>query len=675
MLTGLPVRSTETLEDAETEAWISTRAVDLIGEPIAPSTTDSTYQPVDLIPGFEPFPSTERIDSPTFSFSTLSLPELEAASIVPAQTPPDSSLASTPTPVPTPAAGSTSAPEPDRSLPDDSYAPNANLRLSPNLGEGRPIERVYIYLTNLTEDAEQNEAFQQQIADAFSIQAGGSFSPLFADRGVNQVQQLPFVQLAEYQLYDSELPGAVVVALLVTLQPEEAGAPPVPQPARGIVVSGDIRDFPTLYEDDRSLFKFILNGGAAVFSDTDAWFGNPQAFVSGDYQLNGTITWPEFYLEPGLAGITRLGDSPAYLYGAASYTVSGTLAPDIFRDDTRTYGDIEQLYGGLLIAELDSPIALNLSGGRQRFQLNQGFLFSQFSGSANALERAASFSNPRVAYETTILANIRLGDVRLQGFFLQPNELPISDSETQYLGASLSYNNTRNLEAVLSYITVPQSSRLYILPGGETAGREGLQVINPRIRLSSLFGVDGLWAESEYAYEFSDELNMSAQGGYIWLGYTAQNVSWRPGISYRFAGFSGDNPNTAAYERFDPLQSGGLSDWLQGINLGKVYNNSNGWSHRVTLSIHPSDSLSLSLDYYYRFADLLNNLGGNPALQTLQSRDIGHEILFTGQYFLSQNFLLQGVTSIAFPGEAIRQALPEEAKPWYTLQVSLFMFF
>lgn len=556
----------------------------------------------------------------------------------------------------------------------ESYDANANLRIPPNLGEGRPIERVYLYISNPLADATQNEAVQQQLVETFGVRAGESFSPLFADRGVSQVQQIPFVRSAEYRLYESDIPGSVVVALLVTLQPQATTLPPG-STAQGIFVSGDLRDFPTLYQDDRTLIKFILNGGIAVFSDTDAWFGNPQNFVAGDYQPNGTVTWPEFYVEPGLAAITRLGNTSAYLYGAATYTVSGTLAPDIFRPDTRTYGDIEQLYGGLLIAERGNPLALNLSGGRQKFQLHQGFLFSQFSGSANALERAASFSNPRTVYETAVLANLRLGEFRLQGFLLQPNELPIADSETQYLGASLNYNNNHNLEAALTYISVPQSSRLYTLPTGETRSREGLQVINPRIRLSSLFGVNGLWAESEYAYEFSDRLNMSAHGGYIWLGYTAQDVSWRPAISYRFAGFSGDDPNTSTYERFDPLQAGGLSDWLQGINLGKVYNNSNGFSHRITLSVQPSDSVSLSLDYYYRFADQINNLGGNPALQTLQAHDIGHEVLFNGRYFLSENFLLQGVAAIAFPGTAIQQALSDETDPWLTLQLSLFMFF
>lgn len=442
-----------------------------------------------------------------------------------------------------------------------------------------------------------------------------------------------------------------------------------------MAVSGNLADFPTLYQSDRALVKLILNGGVGGFSDTNPWFGNADNFVRGPYQPTGTTTWAEAYLEPGVAGITQVGDRPFYLYGAGTYTLSTTVQPDIFRPDSRFFGAVEQLYGGLLMAKPGSPVGLNLSAGRQKFQLNQGFLFSQFAGSANALERGASFSNPRTAYEQTVLANLRWGDLRLQGFFLQPDELPVADSETQYLGTSLSFNNNQNLEAALTYLAVPQSNRAYPLPDGRDFSRQGLQVINPRLRISSLLGVPDLWAEGEYAYQFSTQQSMAAQGGYVWVGYTAAEVSWRPTLSYRFAGFSGDNPDTATYERFDPLQASGLTDWLQGVNLGKVYNNSNGFSHRVSLKLHPSRQLQLSLDYYYRFADQLNNLGGNPALSRLESTDIGHELLLIGRYTLAQNFLLQAVGAVGFPGQAIRQAVGGSADPWVTLQLSLFMFF
>lgn len=566
-----------------------------------------------------------------------------------------------------PASQSVSPPEED---------PNLGLRLPPAWAEGFPIQQVFVYLANPTGDVGRDEELRQELAAAFGIRAGGNFSSLFADQGLNRVQQLPFVAAAEYRLYQGDFINIASVALLVKLQPEppEESAPAAQAPV-GMAVSGSLSDFPTIYQDDRSLVKFILNGGLGVFSDTNPRFGRADTLAPGPYEPSGTVTWGEFYLEPGIAGITQINDWPLYVYGAGSYIVSSTVQSDIFRTDDRFYGAVEDLYGGVLVAEPDSPVAFNLSAGRQNFQLNQGFLFSQFSGSANALERGASFFNPRTAYDMSVLADLRWGDFRFKGFFLEPDELPVADTDTQYLGTSFSYNNNAGLEAVLSYITAPQSNRVYTLPDGETFTREGLQVINPRLRQSTLFGVPGLWAEAEYAYQFSNQRSMSAQGGYVWLGYTAEEVPWRPSISYRFAGFSGDDPNTPTYERFDPLQAGGLGDWLQGINLGKIYNNSNAFSHRITLQAQPTDSLSLSLEYYYRFAAELNNLGGTATLSTLNSRYIGQEFLLTSRYFLSENFMLQGVGAIAFPGSAIREAANDGTSPWVTLQLSLFMFF
>jgi hypothetical protein len=156
--------------------------------------------------------------------------------------------------------------------------PNAGLRIPTNLGEGLPIEQVFIYLRNPTGDVEQDEAFQQQIADTFRIRAGGSFSTLFADQGLNEVQQLPFVKSAEYRLYESNRPGTVIIALLVTLQPKPSEEPPAGQQPSGMVISGSFRDFPILYQSDRALVKFVLNGGIGIFSDSNPWFYNMEDF-------------------------------------------------------------------------------------------------------------------------------------------------------------------------------------------------------------------------------------------------------------------------------------------------------------------------------------------------------------------------------------------------------------
>lgn len=559
--------------------------------------------------------------------------------------------------------------------PTNSYDPNAGIIIPPRVGEGNPIERVYIHLNNPTNEPAKNQELQQQITEAFGIRAGSNFSPLFTDRSLNQVRRLPFVESAEYRLYQSNTPGAVIIAVLVTIQPEDTAKPPQTQEPRGIFVTGRLGDFPTLYESDRALVKIILNAGLGVFRDTNSWFGNTQDFLRGNYQPKGTITWPEFYIEPGFAGITKIGNIPLYVYSAFSFTQSATLAPDIFRDDTRFYGAVEKLYGGFLFAQKASSISFNLSAGRQNFQLNRNFLFGQVLGSANALERGASFLNARTVYDNTVLADLRIGQFLIQGFYLNPNELPIADTESRFLGVNLKYNDNRNIEASLAYITVPQSNTIYAFPDGQQQTREGLQVINPRVRWSSPFGIEGLWLESEYAYQWNNNFAMSAHAGYIWGGYTFKNAPWRPSISYRFAAFSGDNPKTSTYERFDSLRGGGLGDWLQGINLAKVYSNGNLLSHRVEFKVQPTDRLQFSVDYFYLFADQLNNLGGNPALSRLESRNIGHEVMLTTRWSISQNLFFLSVGSIAFPSDGIRRAVTDDTNPWFTFQISLFLGF
>lgn len=55
---------------------------------------------------------------------------------------------------------------------------------------------------------------------------------------------------------------------------------------------------------------------------------------------------------------------------------------------------------------------------------------------------------------------------------------------------------------------------------------------------------------------------MDAWAAYATVGYLARDLPWTPSISYRIPGFTGDDPSTATYERFDALYSGGLSEWL-----------------------------------------------------------------------------------------------------------------
>ena len=109
--------------------------------------------------------------------------------------------------------------------------------------------------------------------------------------------------------------------------------------------------------------------------------------------------------------------------------------------------------------------------------------------------------------------------------------------------------------------------------------------------------------------------------------------------------------------------------------LFRSYPNGNLLSHRLEFQVNPTSTLQFSLDYFYLFADQLNNLGGRPVLSSLESRDIGQEVMLTTRWSVSQNLFLLGIASIAFPGSAIQRAVTEETSPWLTFQISLFLGF
>jgi hypothetical protein len=554
---------------------------------------------------------------------------------------------------------------------------NRGVEIQPQIAEGRPIHLVYIHLEKSTGDPADDEALKRQVADAFGIRQGAPFRQFRAKFGMKRLRQLTSVQSAELKLYQTVPSGQVVVTLWVSPLEE---TPIVPQKAKGIMATGEIRDFPTIFENDRSKFVFILNGGAGIFSDTDPWFGGfGEAFngsnpTAEDPLGAGTSTWIEGYIEPGFGGVMQLYDYPLYPYGAVSYLMSGSAGHDIYNSGNRGYGDFEKLYAGL-IWDLPSENSLvDVSIGKQVYQVRDGFLLSRIPVSTSIGERAALFLGPRLSSRNTALIRAKAFGVGLDSFLIEPSEIDEIASNTQLAGVNLQYQFS-NMDAAFTYFYVHESKSIYRTPDGRRLPREGLRTFNPSLSVTKLLDFDGLWIKAEYAYQNHDDFDMSAQAGYVWAGYQAQNWSWRPALSYRWSIFSGDDPNTQNFERFDPLFSGGLGQFLPGIIFSKVYKNSNLITNRATFGVKPDDTLELTLDYFHFRADDLNNLGGIGPLQTLESKDIGQEVTLTAFHYIGKHFFLQGIASVGIPGEAIDLALGGGAKNWYTLQAAFYMFF
>ena len=116
------------------------------------------------------------------------------------------------------------------------------------------------------------------------------------------------------------------------------------------------------------MLKLTMNGGIGLNSDTNAFFRNWEAFNASSPIAPGpptglNVTFTDVSIEPGIGGITRLGQQPVYVYGAATVVASGTLGPDIYQRNDSMHVAIEKGYGGVLWAR-DKRTLVNASVGQ-----------------------------------------------------------------------------------------------------------------------------------------------------------------------------------------------------------------------------------------------------------------------------------------------------------------------
>jgi hypothetical protein len=264
----------------------------------------------------------------------------------------------------------------------------------------------------------------------------------------------------------------------------------------------------------------------------------------------------------------------------------------------------------------------------------------------------------------TVLGKLQWRDVRLEGFYVDPAEIDFLDSNSTYAGVNLAYSGASGLEASLLYYEVPESDTVF--PAGASGGmpREGLQTLAPRLGSTRLFGVEGLELFGEHAWQTHREADWDARAYYARAGYTFSRLPWKPNLSYRYASYSGDDPATATFERFDAPLSSGLDTWVQGVNMKKAVSNTNLNSHRIRLNLAPTERLSFTFDYFWLFAD-----------EAAGAADYGQELNLGVRWALSRNLFFLGVAGIGFPGGNLEEQAGGGLENWATVQASLFINF
>ncbi len=538
--------------------------------------------------------------------------------------------------------------------------------------EGVPIERVEVQLRRGGGNEARDRATVARLQSQFSVLDGTSLSKALIESMLVEPRSRIGMGSISYRLLDAPRPGSVVVIIEVDTAAAQPDQPPML--TQGALAGQGASALPLLYRDNRSYLSMILSGGLGAYSDSQAWFGRPDLFTKGSpiagERPGRNASWTEGFVEAGLNGATQLGDSPFYAYGALSALTSWSVGQDIYRSDTRSFTAVEQAYAGVLHVDADTGASFNVSAGRQNVTLNDGFLVHFVRGSSNIAERGGTYIGPRNANDFSLVANARAGAWSAKAFYIDPDELPVVDSGSTFAGLNVRHALTPTLSIDGSVIAVAKSKSTFVMPNGDRLRREGLMTWAGHAHWRRAFGTDGMWTEGELAHQTHRDHPVSAWAGYGLVGYHFNDMPWKPSLSYRYAYATGDKPGTGRYERFDPLLSTGLGNWLQGISLGKVTSNSNLGVHRIQFNVTPQPALNLTLDWHLLSAPQLNNLGGNAALSQLSSHQLGQELTLSARWALSRNFYFQGVASVAKPGEALRNI--GATKNWRTLQASLY---
>lgn len=478
-------------------------------------------------------------------------------------------------------------------------------------------------------------------------------------------QQTPAVADATYDA-DFGPTGRVILNVVLTLSPAEEAAQ-----ARGAFSSGRLSDLPVLYDAEGRFAKVKLESLALYYGNDNAWYGRPDLMLAGNPLVDGKPSgrgyedWIEGFAHFGVYGITPVR-GPLHFYAGLSAIASASLGQELFTDETREHIGMEDAYAGFVTgstSEAGDRWVLNVSGGRQRFLLGDGFLIANTS--ANGQDRAALQSNPRWASDMLWLAQLRFNQTKFELFYLDPDELPILDTGTAIEGVNLESRVAHGLEVGAAFLRVPRSSFGYFTLM-ETFTRKGLQVYDLRLRWQPNTQA-GVFLAAEAAMQRNEHFPMRAWGMYAEGGWIFAGARWSPTLSYRYARFTGDDPDTRRFERWDPLLSGGTGEqWVQGINHFKVVQDSNLVAHRFQARLRPTPQIELVPQFWVFRAESSTNLGGNPALSFLDSRDLGTELNLTAKYFPSRRIFIQGHVAATFPGSATKRALGRDAHTWWS---------
>ena len=404
-------------------------------------------------------------------------------------------------------------------------------------------------------------------------------------------------------------------------------------------------------------WEFNFDATWGVFGFADSLYTNPKPDTpSGDLSDN----WMEGSIKPALSA-TYPTSKDAHIYAKVSGVGVRTYStpPTLVGDDASSF-QVEDLYigwnSGTSLGENDS---LDFTLGRTQYKLGHGMLL--WDGAADGGTRGGYWTGARKAFEMAAIGRFKLASNTFEGFYLDRDDSPDSDSDSKVYG--FNYEYAFGEDTTLGATYMKWSADPAVAPQ-----RDGLEVHNLRAFTAPFPNFKALSFELEYA----EEVNGDALDSTAWNALVAYQLEtkWKPKVSYRYAFFEGDDPATPENEAFDGLLTG-FSDWgtwWQGEIAGEYFvSNSNLISHQLRVHVTPTDSISTGLIFYDFILD-------NPASAGVTSDDVATEIDWYMDWTINDHFILSFVAAAAEPGDAVEQSSGRTDTFWYGMLFGAYSF-
>ena len=389
-------------------------------------------------------------------------------------------------------------------------------------------------------------------------------------------------------------------------------------------------------------WTFNFDASLAAFGFMNSFYANPKP-----EQPSGDLgdSWLEAAVKPAIGATWTSGNS-SQLYAKLSAVGERTYfaSPTLVGEDASSY-NVEDAHVGWRSGGSigSSENLLDFTVGRAQYQLGHGFLL--YDGAAEGGTRGGYWTNARKAFEFAAIGRVKPGRHTVEAFYLDKDDLPEADSGSRLWGANYEFAPAEDTTLGVTYMR--WFARPLLRPD-----RDGLDVFNVRAFTAPFSGLKALSFEAEYAKED----NGDALDSYAWTAQAAYafGTGWKPKLSYRYAFFEGDDPDTPANEAFDPLFLGfhDWGTWWQGEIAGEYFvANSNLLSHQVRLHLEPSESVGTGLIFYKFLLD-------RPEAQSpeVTADDIGFEADGYMDWSVNDNFTLSVVGAWLDPGRAVEQA-------------------